>query len=182
MSLENSPVSRLKQNAVIKLHCLLTAVSFSFAFLPSSLVAFSSPAYAQPITIAAKTVNSDAAGILIAAKSDAEVKAPNSTEVAADSESGESSDKEKKSDDKKSSDKKNEDKKSKAKEAKASAKDDKAKDDKTKDDKSKAKDEKTKADKSKDDKAKDKKAEAKEDSKDDKKKAAAKRGFFGRAK
>lgn len=182
MSLENSPVSRLKQNAVIKLHCLLTAVSFSFAFLPSSLVAFSSPAYAQPITIAAKTVNSDAAGILIAAKSDAEVKAPNSTEVAADSESGESSDKEKKSDDKKSSDKKSEDKKSKAKEAKASAKDDKAKDDKTKDDKSKAKDEKTKADKSKDDKAKDKKAEAKEDSKDDKKKAAAKRGFFGRAK
>lgn len=182
MSLENSPVSRLKQNAVIKLHCLLTAVSFSFAFLPSSLVAFSSPAYAQPITIAAKTVNSDAAGILIAAKSDAEVKAPNSTEVAADSESGESSDKEKKSDDKKSSDKKSEDKKSKAKEAKASAKDDKAKDDKTKDDKSKAKDDKTKADKSKDDKAKDKKAEAKEDSKDDKKKAAVKRGFFGRAK
>ena len=182
MSLENSPVSRLKQNAVIKLHCLLTAVSFSFAFLPSSLVAFSSPAYAQPITIAAKTVNSDAAGILIAAKSDTEVKAPNSTEVAADSEASESSDKEKKSDDKKSSDKKSEDKKSKAKEAKASAKDDKAKDDKTKDDKSKAKDDKTKADKSKDDKAKDKKAEAKEDSKDDKKKAAVKRGFFGRAK
>lgn len=184
MSLENSLVSRLKQNAVIKLHCLLTAVSFSFAFLPASLVAFSSPACAQPITIAAKTVNSDAAGILIAAKSDAEVKAPNSTEVAADSESSESSDKEKKSDDKKSSDKK-----SKAKEAKASAKEDKskAKDDKTKDDKSKAKEDKTKADKSKDDKAKDKKAEAKEDSKkedskDDKKKAAVKRGFFGRAK
>ncbi len=166
MSLENSPVSRFKQNAVIKLHCLLTAVSFSFAFLPASLVAFSSPAYAQPITIAAKTLNSDA-----------EVKAPNSTEVAADSEASESSDKEKKSDDKKSSDKKSEDKKSKAKEAKASAKDDK----------SKAKDDKTKADKSKDDKAKDKKAEAKEDSKkedskDDKKKAAVKRGFFGRAK
>jgi hypothetical protein len=145
-------------------------------------VAFSSPAYAQPITIAANTVNSAAAGILIAAKSDAEVKAPNSTEVAADSEASESSDKEKKSDDKKSSDKKSEDKKSKAKEAKASAKDDK-----TKDDKSKAKDDKTKAEKSKDDKAKDKKAEAKEDSKkedskDDKKKAAVKRGFFGRAK
>ncbi len=177
MSLENSPVSRLKQNAVIKLHCLLTAVSFSFAFLPSSLVAFSSPAYAQPITIAAKTLNSDAAGILIAAKSDDEVKAPNSTEVSADSEASESSDKEKKSDDKKSSDKKSEDKKSKAKEAKVSAKDDK-----TKDDKSKAKDDKTKADKSKDDKAKDKKAEAKEDSKDDKKKASVKRGFFGHAK
>ena len=191
MSLANSPVSRRKQNAVIKLHCLLTAVSFSFALLPSSLVAFSSPAYAQPITISAKSFNADTAGILIAAKGADEIKAPNSTEDSADSEDSESKDKDKDKD-KKSSDKKAEDKKSKAKETKASAKDDKAKeekgkDDKAKDDKSKSKDEKTKADKSKDDKAKDKKADAKEDSKkgdskDDKKKATVKRGFFGRAK
>ena len=95
MSLENSPVSRLKQSAVIKLHCLLTAVSFSFALLPSSLVALSSPAYAQPITISAKNFNSDAAGILIAAKGPDEVKAPSSSEVSADSEASESKDKDK---------------------------------------------------------------------------------------
>ncbi|MBP6745012.1 IPT/TIG domain-containing protein [bacterium] len=186
MSLANSPVSRIKQSAVIKLHCLLTAVSFSFALLPSSLVALSSPAYAQPITISAKNFNSDAAGILIAAKGPDEVKAPSSSEVSADSEASESKDKDKDKD-KKSSDKKVEDKKSKAKETKASAKDDKAKEEKAKDDKSKSKDDKTKAEKSKDEKAKDKKADAKddnkkEDSKDDKKKASVKRGFFGRAK
>lgn len=191
MSLANSPVGRRKQNAVIKLHCLLTAVSFSFALLPSSLVAFSSPALAQPMSASAKNFNVDAAGILIAAKGPDEVKAPSSGEVSADSEASESSDKDKDKD-KKSNDKKAEDKKSKAKDTKASAKEDKAKeekgkDDKAKDDKSKSKDEKTKAEKSKDDKAKDKKADAKadnkkEDSKDDKKKASVKRGFFGRAK
>ncbi|MDP3508426.1 MAG: IPT/TIG domain-containing protein [Candidatus Melainabacteria bacterium] len=182
MSLENSPVSRAKHNAVIKLHCLLTAVSFSFALLPSSLIASSSPAHAQPITIVSENFKPDTAEILIAAKSADEVKAPNSAEVNADSEDSEGNDKEKKSDNKKS-----EDKKSKAKDTKASAKDEKAKADKTKDDKSKAKDDKSKAEKSKDDKVKDKKADAKEDSKkddskDDKKKATIKRGFFGRAK
>jgi len=191
MSLENSPVSRLKQNAVIKLHCLLTAVSFSFALLPSSIITSSTPAWAQPMVVATKNFNA-AGGILIAAKGADEVKAPRASEDESDSDSevSEKNDKDKKSDDKKSSDKKAEDKKSKAKESKASVKEDKAKEEKGKDEKNKSdkskddksKDEKTKADKSKDDKGKDKKAEAKEDNKDDKKKAAAKRGFFGRAK
>lgn len=191
MSLENSPVSRLKQNAFIKLHCLLTAVSFSFALLPSSIIASSTPAWAQPMVVATKNFNA-AGGILIAAKGADEVKAPSSSEEASDSDSedAEKSDKDKKSNDKKSSDKKAEDKKSKAKESKASVKEDKAKEEKGKDEKNKSdkskddksKDDKTKAEKSKDDKGKDKKAEAKEDNKDDKKKAAAKRGFFGRAK
>ncbi|MFA6559270.1 MAG: IPT/TIG domain-containing protein [Candidatus Obscuribacterales bacterium] len=195
MSLENSPVSRLKQNAVIKLHCLLTAVSFSFALLPSSIIASSTPAWAQPMVVATKNFNG-AGGILIAAKGADEVKAPRSSEDESDSDSevSEKNDKDKKSDDKKSSDKKAEDKKSKAKESKASVKEDKAKEEKGKDEKNKSdkskddksKDEKTKSEKSKDDKGKDKKAEAKaeakEDNKDDKKKAAAKRGFFGRAK